>query len=195
MAIHLITTGRAILLVVAAICIFSSCSSVPREQAETKQIDPAVLAATYAKTRVKFHTLKAQAPTYEMRDMLAVELKALGYEVVGGEIVELPSGMWGVRAGTATTASSGVEVIARIIESREAQMTREADPSYLPEGEQGCPAFKTQVVLNINDASGKPVKSYTGTSKAGDSWSLRSSETSALRDAVRQFPKNDKIDW
>lgn len=188
-------TGRAALLAAAASCILASCNSVPKEQAEVKQIDPAVLAATYAKNRVKFHTLKAQAPTYEMRDMLAVELKARGYEVVGGEIVELPTGMWGVRPGTATIATSGGEVTARIVESKEAQVTREADPSYLPEGEQGRPAFKTQVVLNITDASGKPVKSYTGTSKAGDSWSLRSSETSALREAVRQFPKNDKIDW
>ncbi len=188
--------SRAALLAAAASGMVSSCSSDRPQQVEVKQVDDVRMAATYAKNKTKYHTLKVLAPTYEMRDLMVVELKASGFDVVNGEVAELPSGMWGVREGTSPSPFYGAKVTANIVESKDAQVTNDAAPSYLPDGEQGGnPAFKTQVAITVNDAGGNPVKTYTGWSKAGDSWSLRSSETSALREALRAIPPSDKLDW
>ncbi len=163
-----------------------SCAPLTPEQL-------AVRAERRAHNQKAYHRIRAVAPSPELRAVLASELAAQGFEVVGGEDASSWSA-WETPRSVSSPACGAVAAV-RVTDSRPAWVTPGRYPTYTLSGQQGRPAYRTSVEVVVNDASGRHLETFYGSSRAEESWNRHAAELSALRCALRFFPHNDDLDW
>lgn len=181
--------SAALLVTLASLA--PSCAPLTPEELAARQKRQQEEAAQRARDRVAYHHVKIVAASYELREELAVELTSRGFDVVNSD--ETPWN-WGNRE-SAPTGSYGAVATVRVTDSRPAWVTHGSYPSYTLSNHDGRPAYKTQLEVVVNDAQGRHLHTYYGTSRASESWNRRESERSALRAAMRFFPQNDNLTW
>ena len=172
----------ATLVVFAALA--PSCTPLTPEQLAARE-------ARRAHDQAVYHRMMVVAPSHELREYLASELTALGFDVTRGELAS----PWGDWAREGASPSAGAVAVVSVTDSRPAWVTHGRYPTYTLGDQHGRPAYRTSVELIVNDASGKHLKTYYGSSKAEESWNRREAELSALRSALRFFPRNSELDW
>lgn len=163
-----------------------SCAPLTPEQLAARE-------ARRAHDQAAYHHMMVVAPSHELREYLASELTALGFDVTRGELAS-PWGTW-QREGSSSSPSAGAVAVVRVTDSRPAWVTHGRYPTYTLGDQHGRPAYRTSLEVVVNDASGKHLKTYYGSSKAEESWNRREAELSALRSALRFFPRNSELDW
>lgn len=173
-------------LLAVGVSLTPCCTPLTPEQLAARE-------ARRAHDQTAYHRMMIVAPSPELREYLASELTALGFDVTRGELAS-PWGGWAGKANSSSPSTGAVAVV-RVTDSRPAWVTHGRYPTYALGDQHGRPAYRASVELVVNDASGKHLKTYYGSSKAEESWNRREAELSALRSALRFFPRNSELDW
>lgn len=185
--------SHSVAFIAALAALAPSCAPLTPEQLAARQKREQEEAARREKDRVAYHRIKIVTASYELREELAVELTSRGFEVVGGD--ETPWNWNGRRSESPGSTSYGAVVTVRVTDSRPAWVTHDSSPTYTFSDHHARPAFRTQLEVVVNDARGRHLHTYYGSSRAYESWNRRESERSALRAAMSFFPENDNLSW
>lgn len=181
--------NRGMKLTLCRQCALFSCAllgaAVLSSCAATNTQDAAGPQAAQTDHRELYRHIAVESTSGELQRALSSDLAALGYDVVGAQ------------APTAAQAAlaPGAIAVVYVRSSQPAWVTLGAEPAYVATDKDAMRAHKAEVEIVIKNTDGQPLASYRGTSRPDESWSSRESERSALRAAMRTFPKRENLNW
>lgn len=156
----------------------SSCSS-------TDMNDRSGMQVSQTDHRELYRHIAIETNSGELRRALSSDLAALGFDVVGPQA---PT------AEQAATAPGAIAVV-NVLSSQPAWITLGKQPAYSATEKDAMRAHQAQIEIIVKNAEGQPLATYRGTSRPDESWSSRESERSALRSAMRTFPRRENLNW